>query len=214
MTQLFNLYFFCSFNPSNRSLKNVFLHKTPKTDANALYSVQKSADITIVRLIFHKGIKEYEGQLKNHVNKQVEPVMKELKEAVHKTKGPAELEKKLANVIRHELRQLSIQTPVAHATPSPGTPNAAPMSMAEIQAKIRMSLGERNFNDAFATALSANNLAIVVATCEMVNIEILNQVPCPLSQEVLLSLIQQLGKSWSEREARVTIFLMWDCDRR
>ena len=34
---------------------------------------------------------------------------------------------------------------------------------------------------------------MVVATCEMVNIQILNQVPCPLSQEILLTLIQQLG---------------------
>ena len=68
------------------------------------------------------------------------------------------------------------------------------MSIAEIQANIRTLLSGGKFNDAFLMALNANNLTVVVATCEMVNIQILNQTPCPLSQEVLLSLIQQLGK--------------------
>ena len=67
------------------------------------------------------------------------------------------------------------------------------MSIAEIQAKIRNLLSEGKYNEAFHLALTANNLTVVVATCEMVNIQILNQVPCPLSQEILLTLIQQLG---------------------
>ena len=145
---------------------------------------------------FNKGVKEYDGQFKTHVNKQIEPIVKELKDSAHRMKGSADLEKKLTHVIRNEIRQISTQTPAAQVTPTPESQGSAPMSMAEIQAKIRGLLMERNFNDAFATALSANNLAIVVALCEMVNIEILNQVPCPLSQEVLLSLIQQLGKKY------------------
>lgn len=144
---------------------------------------------------FNKGLKDYEGQLKTHVNKQVEPVVKELRDAVHKQKAPADLEKKLANLIKTEIRNMATMTPVT--TPaSPATPNPGQMSMADIQSKIQGYLREGNVNDAFLTALSANNLAVVVATCEMVNpSQILNQVPCPLSQEVLLSLIQQLGKS-------------------
>ena len=52
------------------------------------------------------------------------------------------------------------------------------------------------FNEAFQTALSARNLELVVKTCEMVNpCQIFSQTPCPLSQSVLLSLIQQLGKT-------------------
>ena len=51
------------------------------------------------------------------------------------------------------------------------------------------------WNEAFQTALMANNLQLVVATCESVNpMQLFNQNPCPLSQSVLLSLIQQLGK--------------------
>ena len=51
------------------------------------------------------------------------------------------------------------------------------------------------WNDAFQASLMANNLQLVVSTCESVNpMQLFNQNPCPLSQSVLLSLIQQLGK--------------------
>lgn len=43
-------------------------------------------------------------------------------------------------------------------------------------------------------ALSAANLELVVFVCETVNpAQIFNQIPCPLEQPVLLSLIQQLS---------------------
>lgn len=143
---------------------------------------------------FNKGLKDYEGQLKTHVNKHVEPVVKELRDAVHKQKAPADLEKKLANLIKTEIRSMATNTP-ASTTASPATPNPGQLSSAEIQSKIQGHLREGNVNQAFLTALSANSLTVVVQTCEMVNpSQILNQVPCPLSQEVLLSLIQQLGK--------------------
>ena len=64
-----------------------------------------------------------------------------------------------------------------------------------LRLQVNLKLSEGKYNDAFATALSANNLAVVVQICEMVNPnQIFNRVPCPLSQEVLLSLIQQLGE--------------------
>ena len=50
---------------------------------------------------FNKGLKEYEGHLKTHVNKQVEPVVKELKDIVNKNKVHNDLEKRLANIIRY-----------------------------------------------------------------------------------------------------------------
>ena len=43
-------------------------------------------------------------------------------------------------------------------------------------------------------ALSASNLEIVMMLCEAVNpSQVFNQIPCPLHQPVLLSLIQQLS---------------------
>ena len=35
---------------------------------------------------FNKGLKEYEGLLKTHVNKQIEPVVKDFKDIVNKNK--------------------------------------------------------------------------------------------------------------------------------
>ena len=49
-------------------------------------------------------------------------------------------------------------------------------------------------NDAFETALSANDLALVMYTCELVNTtQIFSTADCPLNQSVLLSLITQLS---------------------
>ena len=75
-----------------------------------------------------------------------------------------------------------------------GSPQAMP-TIQDLRSTVNLQLSQGNFNEAFGTALSANNLSLVVATCEMVNpMQIFNQSPCPLSQHVLLSLIQQLGK--------------------
>merc|ERR1712223_750676 len=149
---------------------------------------------------FNKGLNDYQSQLKSHVNKQLDPVVKEFRDIINKNKVPNDLEKRLANVIKNEMKNIQISTTPAGgvaggSTPaSPATPNPT-MSMAEIQASIRNLLSEAKFNEAFLVALNANNLTVVVGTCEMVDIQILNQVPCPLSREVLLSLIQQLGRN-------------------
>ena len=51
-----------------------------------------------------------------------------------------------------------------------------------------------NFEGAFQQALTANNLSLVLDTCEMVNpSQIFTSTP-NLSQPILLSLIQQLSK--------------------
>ena len=55
-------------------------------------------------------------------------------------------------------------------------------------------LSSGNFEGAFQQALTANNLSLVLDTCEMVNpSQIFTSTPS-LSQPILLSLIQQLSK--------------------
>ncbi len=159
-----------------------------------------------VAMTMNKGLKDYEGQLKQHVNKQLSHELKDLKEFVKKNASGKNsnvdnLEKKLSTVIKTEMRNIAAATPISGGevqSPGGGTAGAAAPSiptLAELQATVNMRLSEGRFNDAFAAALSANNLPLVVTTCEMVNPhQVFNQVPCPLSQEVLLSLIQQLGK--------------------
>ena len=68
------------------------------------------------------------------------------------------------------------------------------------QTIIKNHISAGNFNDAFQTALSSSDLAMVMFTCENVNItQVFNQSTCPLSQSVLLSLIQQLSVDISDK---------------
>ena len=63
-------------------------------------------------------------------------------------------------------------------------------------------------NDAFQTALSSNDLTLVVFTCELLNTtQIFNSATCPLSQSVLLSLIQQLSVDQWEKTVVKHAFL-------
>lgn len=65
-------------------------------------------------------------------------------------------------------------------------------SVADIQQKIALMLSQGRINEAFHTALIANDLSLVVYTLEKADIsKVFN--PCSLEQTVLLSLIQQLS---------------------
>ena len=139
---------------------------------------------------FNKGLKDYESQLKNHVHKQLDPLVRDLKVD---NKNSKELEKKLTSVIRSEMRNITTSTPQGSPAQT-GGPSPALTNVVNIEADIKQKLMEGKVNEAFSTALSANSLPIVVSTCEKVNpSQIFHQNPCPLSQEVLLSLIQQLA---------------------
>ena len=55
-------------------------------------------------------------------------------------------------------------------------------------------VGEQQYNSAFELALSTSDLKIVMLLCSKVNPDLVfDKTPCPLSQPVLLSLIQQLS---------------------
>jgi enhancer of mRNA-decapping protein 4 len=76
---------------------------------------------------------------------------------------------------------------------SPAVAAPAP-TFQDLQATVNQYISQGKWNEAFQHALMANNLQLVVATCESVNpMQLFNQDACPLSQSVLLSLIQQLG---------------------
>lgn len=70
----------------------------------------------------------------------------------------------------------------------------------ELQASVNLQLSQGKWNEAFQTALMANNLSLVVSTCESVNpTQLFSQNKCPLSQSVLLSLIQQLAHNLDDK---------------
>ncbi len=63
-----------------------------------------------------------------------------------------------------------------------------------IQAKVSQLLKSQQFNEAFELCLSTSDLPLVIFTCQQVDPDILFDCsPIPLSQAVLLSLIQQLS---------------------
>lgn len=68
------------------------------------------------------------------------------------------------------------------------------------QKTIKSLIQAGNINEAFKAALSCEDLAIVMFTCELVNTtQVFNSATCPLSQQVLLSLIQQLSFDLSDK---------------
>ncbi|KAM9854979.1 enhancer of mRNA-decapping protein 4 [Aulostomus maculatus] len=68
------------------------------------------------------------------------------------------------------------------------------------QANILQLLQQGQLNQAFQQALSATDLNLVLYVCETIDSQqVFGQPPCPLSQPVLLSLIQQLSCSLTTR---------------
>uniref|UniRef100_A0A8D3DHX5 Enhancer of mRNA-decapping protein 4 n=1 Tax=Scophthalmus maximus TaxID=52904 RepID=A0A8D3DHX5_SCOMX len=68
------------------------------------------------------------------------------------------------------------------------------------QANILQLLQQGHLNQAFQQALSATDLNLVLYVCETIDSQqVFGQHPCPLSQPVLLSLIQQLSSNLSTR---------------
>ena len=68
------------------------------------------------------------------------------------------------------------------------------------QQSIRKLIQGGKVNEAFQLALSLSDLNLVMFTCENVNTtQVFNQSTCPLSQSVLLSLIQQLSIDLSDK---------------
>jgi len=79
-------------------------------------------------------------------------------------------------------------------TPQPDVKNIS------VQQNIQTLIQAGRLNDAFQTALSSNDLSLVVFTCELLNTtQVFNSSTCPLSQSVLLSLIQQLSVDLGEK---------------
>ncbi|XP_078367719.1 enhancer of mRNA-decapping protein 4-like isoform X2 [Oculina patagonica] len=86
-------------------------------------------------------------------------------------------------------QQLSEMIASSAETTSPQAPD-----IARTQVQVSRLLESGQFGQAFQEALTAADLTVVMYVCENVDAEtIFSQSPCPLSQPVLLSLIQQLS---------------------
>ena len=173
---------------------------------------------------FLAGTREYEAALHRRmetenieIKEMVNPVvtsvqginteMRHLREVVEKVKNDqANLAKQVAgkkNVTGEEIRKivhkevneaLSASRNGSVKTPQPDVKTVSTMQT------IKSLIQAGKFNDAFLAALSSSDLQMVMFTCENVNTtQVFNQSTCPLSQQVLLSLIQQLSVDISDK---------------
>eukprot|EP00095_Tigriopus_kingsejongensis_P010690 maker-scaffold261_size233860-snap-gene-1.31 protein:Tk10690 transcript:maker-scaffold261_size233860-snap-gene-1.31-mRNA-1 annotation:"enhancer of mrna-decapping protein 4" len=177
--------------------------------ANAIIpSFEKSIQTMMVHIntTFMKGIKEHEMKLNSHMSKLrmeqqsniLDPLVKELRGAMGNVDH---IVNSVKSAVAFEVNEAFAMSPMRSGTATPsasgsGTGN----SVVDTQRAIQAHLTEGKLNEAFQTALSASNLGLVVLTCEMVNpMQVFAQAPCPLSQHVLLALIQQLGHNLDEK---------------
>jgi len=163
---------------------------------------------------FSKGSKEFVSNLdaqsrriseKNHEqNVQLNALGEVLKSSTAQIS--IELKKSVANTEKHlleavnramTLQQATIEGSVIAAVRS-GAVTPAPLQHVLDtqlqQTQIIQLIGQGQINAAFQQALSASDLSLVVFVCDKVNPQqLFSQVPCPLQQHVLLSLVQQLS---------------------
>jgi len=102
-------------------------------------------------------------------------------------------EQEMREIVKQEVMEALTSRSVS-MTPQPDVKNVT------VQQNIQTLIQAGRLNDAFQTALSSNDLSLVVFTCELLNTtQVFNSSTCPLSQSVLLSLIQQLSVDLGEK---------------
>jgi len=164
-----------------------------------------------------QGVKEHEEQVQVYMAKMKQEALASLKDPLAALireqmsqmakLNESQMQKIVSSVgeaAAEELRHLAGQAGASSASPGGrGTVPPSPLSrignqqpsLEEMKQRIRAHLSSGRIADAFSAALSANSLALVEATCEMVNPAAVFGGPSGsvLPQPVLLALVQQLG---------------------
>ena len=198
-----------------------------KAFANQMSGMENAFRVVLSQINdqFLAGTKEYEASLRRkmetenvEVKQLVTPIvstvqavnneMKQLRDVVEKLKNDQNnLNKTVADkkslsaeevrrIVAKEVNDALVANRYKASSHTP-VPDVKTISNQTI---IKNHISAGNFNDAFQTALSSSDLAMVMFTCENVNItQVFNQSTCPLSQSVLLSLIQQLSVDISDK---------------
>lgn len=161
--------------------------------------------------VFSKGTKEYVTVLESHTkritdkNRDQSVHIQSLAEVVkansqHLTaelkKAVVSIESNINEAITKTLRAqtAALEGSVIAAVRSRGVTPAPQVDITVMQTQLLQLVNQGQINTAFQQALTAANLGLLEYLCLNVNPQqVFNQVPCPLEQPVLLSLIQQLA---------------------
>ncbi|PVD21395.1 hypothetical protein C0Q70_19568 [Pomacea canaliculata] len=132
---------------------------------------------------------EIGNQMTNFMSSFQDQVQKNLRSMVQEEVGKALKEHSTTMTER-----ISTYLRSTAGTPIPSSQTPDPSTVRALEAQIGHLVSQGRLNEAFQTALTASNLELVLFVSEMVDPAVIFQRnPCPLSQAVLLSLIQQLS---------------------
>ncbi|EDO30420.1 predicted protein, partial [Nematostella vectensis] len=136
---------------------------------------------------------EMTSEMEVLLQKQLASSMHSLREELV-SKLETQVTSNIQQVIQEEIR-LGMQDLGPRYQPDPPAKMGTRHDYEQIQRRIQVCLGEGQLAMAFQEALTAADLSLVTMVCESVDVnELFSQTePLPLSQPVLLSLIQQLS---------------------
>lgn len=130
--------------------------------------------------------------MRTHLGEQLAASVGRLEEQLL-TKMKQVVEQEVSKAVREQHDTLSDSLLTAMRSRAQ-TPAPSPVDPQQQQQHISQLLRQGQLNTAFQIALSASDLNLVMFVCETVDpSQVFTQVPCPLKQPVLLSLIQQLS---------------------
>lgn len=170
-----------------------------------------SAMFTQINDTFSKGTKEYVNILETHTkriteknhdqNVQIQALTEVVKAnsqqlANELKKAVVSIETNINEAMTKTLRAqtVALEGSVIAAVRSRAVTPAPQVDITVMQTQLLHLVGHGQINTAFQQALTAANLGLLEYLCLNVNPQqVFNQVPCPLEQPVLLSLIQQLA---------------------
>ena len=159
------------------------LHSAVENFKRASDDIQNSI-VTTVKHEMNTQVHTYIAGLQDNLSAQVKSIVKQ----------------ELSTALKEQQAVIGESVMVAMRSGA-ATPRATPVLTTPLldtremhQAHLLQLLKQGQLNAAFQEALSASNLEMVMFVCENVNpAKVFNQVPSPLQQPVLLSLIQQLS---------------------
>ncbi|XP_073514062.1 enhancer of mRNA-decapping protein 4 isoform X2 [Phyllobates terribilis] len=133
------------------------------------------------------------GNVRTEVQQQLHIAVANMQDSIL-----SQVQRIIKEEVNHAMKeqQAAVTTSIMHAMRSAaGTP--IPSSHHDYQSQqtqIMQLLQQGHLNQAFQQALTASDLNLILYVCETVDLQqVFGQHPCPLTQPVLLSLIQQLS---------------------
>ncbi|KAM4018271.1 enhancer of mRNA-decapping protein 4 isoform 2-T2 [Anomaloglossus baeobatrachus] len=132
------------------------------------------------------------GNVRSEVQQQLHVAVANMQDSIL-----SQVQRIIKEEVNHAMKeqQAAVTSSIMHAMRSAaGTPIPSHHDYQSQQTQVMQLLQQGHLNQAFQQALTASDLNLILYVCETVDLQqVFGQHPCPLTQPVLLSLIQQLS---------------------